>query len=364
MPGGLLNHLIITGTDPATRKGGIGFALPGYLAAIDCAEIAYMFIPTYHPSALGGSWWWLLRALPVLGWRLITNRLYGRRSIVYSHAGAGISLLREGIVLALSRLCGAKTVVQLHAITVDDYLRHPWKRFLFLLATFPATAIAVLTPWWRRRLTDAGINKRIFVIPNPMPVIWEEKARSRFERKEHREEFIVLTMTRIEPGKGVDLLIEAMPLLPDSLRLVVAGDGSQLRMLKDLVKGLGVDARVRFVGWVEDDEKQRLLDEADLFCLPSSYDSFGMGFLEAMANGIPVVALDWGPVADVVVNGRCGILIRDKDTKLLAGAIERMMDPVLRQRMSKEARSWVIEKFVAQKIGASIRAMFEDVMAR
>ena len=361
----LCNYVaVVTGTDPSSCKGGIGIAMPGYLTAMEGVGIAYESVPTYHPSEPGGRLWWWLRTLPALGWYIISRRFYGQRVIVYSHAGAGISLLREGILIGLSRFCGAKTVIHIHALEVEDYLHHTLKRFLFRLVVFPASAVAVLTPWWRERLSDAGINKQIFVIPNPLPQTWEERALSMPVRKVYSKEIVLLTMTRAEPGKGIDLIIDTMPLLPETVRLVVAGDGSQLRVLKKRARELGIDARVCFMGWVVGEDKQRLLDQADIFCLPSSYDSFGMGFLEAMANGLPVVALDWGPISDVVANGRCGILIRDKNPKNLAEAIKRMTDPDFRRQMGKEAKRWVLEQFGSKTTGASIRTMFECVLKR
>lgn len=357
-------HVILTGTDPTSRKGGIGFAMPGYLAAIKHAGICYESIPTYHPTAPGGSWWWWMRAIPRLWRHMHATRRSGQQVILYSHAGAGVSLLREGVVLALGRLWSAKTVMQLHAPEIDNYLKSRWTLNLFKLAVSRADCLCILTPWWRERLADAGTEEPIFVIPNPLPKAWEEKARTKATRIERRDvdEMVVLTITRIEPGKGVDLLIEAMVHLPAGVRLVVAGDGSQLAALKQRVSALGLASRVRFVGWVAGDEKQRLLDEADIFCLPTSYDSFGMGFLEAMANGLPIVALNWGPIGDVVPNGRAGILIDEADPERLAAAIQRFMDdPALRKRMGTEGKRWVLERFSAEKVGEELRKMFDAV---
>ncbi len=355
-------YVILTGTDPSSKKGGIGFALPGYLAALDTAQISYKSIPTYHPTAVGGKWWWWLRALPKIGGHILTNRFSGRSVILYSHPGAGISLAREGILLALSRLLGAKAVMQLHTLTIDRYLRHPWQRFFFQLAIAPASALGVLTLWWQKRLLGAGIQKKMFVIPNPLPPDWEQRAFSKKVLVRPKDfPLTVLTLARIVPGKGVDLVVEAFAFLPKSVRLIVAGDGDQLNAIKHRASELGIFSRIAFAGWVVDEEKQRLFDQADLFCLPSDYDSFGMIYLEAMANGLPVIALDGGPISDVVPHGRCGLLIKQKDPKQLAEAIRSLMAPDLRQRMGKSGQRWVIDQFSARKVGQSIRSMLEEI---
>ena len=355
--------LVITGTDPSARKGGIGFAMPGYLTAINNIGLDWISIPTYHPSAKGGRFRLWLMALPKLYKNIYKYRYSGETIVVYSHAGAGLSLLREGIVLLLARLCGAVTVIQLHALEVDRYLCHPLKRFLFKLSLSFASIISVLTPWWKERLLEQGVNTPIFVIPNPLPPSWEDIARLPLSQcSVKKSELTILTMTRIEPGKGVDLLVETMSLLPKNVRLLVAGDGSQLPRLKARASELNLCSQISFMGWVTGQPKQDLLEKADIFCLPSTYDSFGMGFLEAMANGLPVVALAWGPIADVVANGRCGFLVDERKTDLLADAIVRLMDPVLRHEMSIEAKKWVLENFAAEKVGGSLKEMFEKLV--
>lgn len=355
--------VIVTGTDPTSRKGGIGFALPGYLTALERAGLDFKSIPTYHPSTCGGSWWPWLCSFRTLRQQLITCHNSGQKVIVYSHAGGGVSILREGILLAFCRLYGAKTVMQLHAVTVDRYLRHKVECFLFSLAISPSSALAILTSWWRDRLVSAQIEKPVYVIPNPLPLPWEKIAKVKLHCKINKEKLVILCLTRIEPGKGVDFLVDAMPLLPKSVRLIVAGDGSQLAMLKEQTKILGVDSRVQFFGWVTGEDKQRLFDEADIFCLPSSYDSFGMGFIEAMANGLPIVALNWGPVRDVVPNERTGILINKDEPEQLVSAIERLRDRALRKQMGEEGKRWVLEQFSTEKIGKDLRKVFDSVLS-
>lgn len=357
-------RVIVTGTDPTSRRGGIAFALPGYFATMEHAGIRYEFIPTHHATASGGKWLWWLRALPRLRRCIRTARRNGEQGFLYSHSGAGVSLFREGIVLALGRLWGAKTVMQLHAPEIDNYLKSRWTLNLFKLAVSRADCLCILTPWWKRRFEEAGIRKRLEIIPNPLPEAWEQKAR---EAKEVYKDIggntsiNILTLSRIEPGKGVDLVIETMQWLPDEVKLVVAGNGSQANALRHRTFHLKLDQRVRFIGWVSGDEKQRMIDEANILCQPTQRDAMPMSILEAMANGVPIVALNWGPIGDVVPNGRAGILIDEADPKRLAEAIQRLMDPALRQRMGMEGKRWVLEQFSAERVGVELRKMFDAV---
>ncbi len=355
-------RILVTGTDPTSRRGGIGFSLPGFLRAVDCAQLAWISIPTYHPATPGGKWRPWLAAFPKL-WRKINEaKKRSELVLIYSHAGAGFSLFREFFILCFCRLLGAATILHLHAYDVDLYLQQSLKRFLFEVAIFPATCIAVLTPWWLRRLEDANLGKPLFVIPNPLPSEWQQRAIMPRSRKNEDGKIILLSLTRLVPGKGVDLVIEAMPLLPESFELIVAGEGSERKNLEKRVCELGIENRVHFSGWVSGDAKQKLMDNSDIFVQPSRYDSFGLGFIEAMANGLPVVAAKWGPIADVVADGRCGVLIEDASQDVLADAILHFVDPDVRYAVGSAAKQWVVEQFSAEKVGERIRRMIESVV--
>lgn len=346
--------VILTGTDPTSCRGGIGFALPGYLRALGEAGLHWVLIPTYHPAIPGGKWRLWLAAFPRLVREILAARKAGGVAVVYSHAGSGLSLMREFFILACARVLGAATIMQLHAHEVDGYLEQPMKRWMFCLAIAPAQGLGVLTLWWKRCLSGAGIRKPLYVIPNPLPAEWEALARKPRQVGSSTDKIMLLSVTRLVPGKGVEYVIEAMPYLPVEFELIVAGDGSLQEQLIRRVEGLGVNGRVRFVGWVTGDEKQRLFDESDVFVLPSRYDSFGMGFLEAMANGLPVVAAEWGPIPDVVPHGRCGVLVRGEETQDLVAAILSLRDADTRRRMGEEAKRWVRERFSAAVVGKEI----------
>ncbi len=353
--------VIFTGTG-TRQRGGIGHALLGYFEAIQSVGISYVFVPTHHATARGGKWKFWLYAFMQIPKHILQN--HKKKIVVYGHSGPGLSLCRQSILLGFCRLLGTTTVVQLHSIKFDTYLNHSWKKYLFRLAVFPFSGIAVLTPWWHKRLSDEGVAGNLFVISNPLPKEWEQKALLGYQRAVPQKKITVLTMTRIEAGKGVDLLIQSMPLLPDNIHLIVAGDGNQLRMLKRLVKRIGVKDRVLFTGWVMGDEKQQLLDEADIFCLPSSYDSFGMVYLEAMANGLPVVALGRGPIKDVIVNNHTGILIKKAEEQLVADAILKMLNEKSRKQMGKQAQRWVLEQFSSEVIGGNILKMIDSLTCK
>lgn len=283
--------------------------------------------------------------------------------ILYAHVGGGAaSFFRLGSLSVLARLLGISVVMQLHSAEVNNYLISGIGRLFFYVTTSASSVLCVLTPWWQLRLRAAGICKPIYVVPNPLDDKLEQIACTHGNRVKTKDDLIILCMTRIVEGKGVDLLIESVPLLPENVRVVIAGDGTQLIFLKKRVRELNIEHRVDFRGWVDGAIKKNLLGEADIFCLPSSYDSFGMGFIEAMAHGLPVVALDWGPIKDVVPHGHCGLLIASPEPVLLADALCCLAkDDVLRSTLGNNGRHWVIAQFGARHVGHAIRSVMEHV---
>jgi glycosyltransferase involved in cell wall biosynthesis len=354
--------LIVLGTDPAKKNGGIAFAIPGHLAAYRALGIKPVFIATHSSAGALGKWLPWLRAMPELLGQLIAERRAARVPIVICHVGGGaLSMLRKLVLACLARLFGGQVVMHLHGLEVDDYLASGLGRRVFAALLAPAGAVAVLTPWWQSRLRATGVAKPVYVIPNPLPGTWEQQAARLRACHESQGHINILTVARLERGKGVDDLVEAMALLPEDYRLAIAGTGAQQAELQGRVAALGLQQRVRFYGWVAGAEKQALFDQADIFCLPSRYDSFGMGYLEAMANGLPVVAYDWGPVTDVVADQRCGYLAKEHTPAALAESIKQMASVDCRRAQGEAAKAWVLEQFAAARVAQDVKRLLESL---
>lgn len=154
--------------------------------------------------------------------------------------------------------------------------------------------------------------------------------------------FSVLSLGRLIPLKGIAHAITAVADMPDS-ELLVCGEGPEQAALARQAAHTG--ARVRFMGSVFGAEKAALLRAADAFVLPSiklpSGRTEGMPqvLLEAMEQGLPVVASDVGGVSDVVRNGDNGMLVSPADPPALARALSALRDAATHRRLSAGART-------------------------
>jgi phosphatidylinositol alpha-1,6-mannosyltransferase len=150
----------------------------------------------------------------------------------------------------------------------------------------------------------------------------------------------LLTVCRLddtEKYKGVDTVIEALPAviaqIPDAQFLIV-GDGSDASRLKDLAARRGVNDRVHFLGFVNDEALRACYRSCDVFVMPSAKEGFGFVFLEAMQYSKPVVAADRGGSPEVVLDGTTGILVKYGEIAQLERAlIDLCLDPKYRERL-------------------------------
>jgi len=148
---------------------------------------------------------------------------------------------------------------------------------------------------------------------------------------------VVLSVARQYRRKNTRSLLRAFARLleghPGS-RLRIVGEGPELPALKALAGELGIHQSVAFVGSVSGlDALQAEFAAADIFCLPSLQEGFGIVFLEAMAAGLPIVAVRAGAAPEVVPESEVSLLVEPSDEELLA-ALRRLADsPELRRRL-------------------------------
>jgi glycosyltransferase involved in cell wall biosynthesis len=166
------------------------------------------------------------------------------------------------------------------------------------------------------------------------------------------DRFTVLCVCRFYPRKGLDTLLRAAAQLRHAipqLQIRIVGSGPEYEKLHRMVSDLHLEGTVC---WLGDLPLARLAQEynrADVFCLPSLQEGFGIVFLEAMAAGKPIVAVRAAAVPEVVRNG---ILVEPENTEALAAGIERLYrSPDLRHSLAS-AGCRDVERFDVHRIAA------------
>ena len=165
-------------------------------------------------------------------------------------------------------------------------------------------------------------------------------------RSESGREPTILSVARQYRRKNTASLLRAFERLrvvrPD-VRLRIVGEGPELGRLRALARRLDLADSVQFLGSVEGiDALQREYASADVFCLPSLQEGFGIVFLEAMAAGMPIVAARAGATPEVIPHDQVSLLVEPDDDEALVGALDRLLADIgLRRKLGDAgARRW------------------------
>ncbi len=152
----------------------------------------------------------------------------------------------------------------------------------------------------------------------------------------------VFALGRHVRQKGFDVLLDAMPEVPESHDLILAGDGPERSALEAQSAALGLTHRVHFTGRLDPAAVRRYMKGAAVFVLPSRHEPFGIVNLEAMASGTPVVATRVGGVPEFVEDGVSGVLVEPGDVEGLASAIRQaLIDQLASEKLSEQGLATV-----------------------
>ena len=175
----------------------------------------------------------------------------------------------------------------------------------------------------------------------------------------------ILAIGTAEPRKDLPCLVRAFGHLADAhseLRLVHAGPpGWGSAAVDDAVAALepSVRARVARLGWVDNEERSWLLANASVFAYPSLYEGFGLPPLEAMAQGVPVVATCVGSLPEVL--GAACVLVKPGDDVALATAIEGLLTSKADRVSAISAGRAKAATYTWNRMGTEMIALYRDV---
>jgi len=167
---------------------------------------------------------------------------------------------------------------------------------------------------------------------------------------------VLIAVGRLSKQKGFEYLIKALSEVKKkekNFKLLLIGDGEEKKSLERLSKKMGLEEEIIFLGKVFHDKLPKYYHVADIFVLPSLYESFGIVFLEAMAAGLPIISTNVAAIPEVV-DKKVGILVKPKNVNELAKAILTLINDVKKRRkMGKEGMK-LASKFDWSFIGKMI----------
>ncbi|MEO6914156.1 MAG: glycosyltransferase [Candidatus Baltobacteraceae bacterium] len=227
-----------------------------------------------------------------------------------------------------------------------------------------ADAVVVPTESMRRRLQDVGVTSRIEVMPSGIDLEFFSSGVRREHIRRASGAFpgsrMLLFISRLAREKNADLLLRAIALTPDpSLHLVLGGEGPERESLEAMARDLGIAGRVSFLGPVGRLALPDLYATADAFVFPSASETQGLVLAEALAAGVPVIAVDTPQTRDVL-GGQARYVTTDPGSFAAAFAdVAGFPDPAARASA----------RLSAARFGITLQTdhmleLYEDLLAR
>ncbi|WP_133366378.1 glycosyltransferase family 4 protein [Qipengyuania sediminis] len=255
-------------------------------------------------------------------------------------AGAGASFVERAIMAAVARACGKPSVLMIrsgHFHTL--YRRSPLFRLTARLLLRLPHRIGVQGDSWISLLTEAGAKaEQIAVVPNWLgaPAHAPDVRTFPADRPLH-----LLFAGWMTVEKGVPELIAAARSLVregTAIRLTLAGGGSLLEDARAAAAEPDLAGRLTVTGWLGREDLAAEMGRADLFILPSHAEGFPNVVMEALAEGLPIIATPVGAIPDSVADGVNGRLVPVRNAEAIAGAVRSYVaDPHALERHSRAA---------------------------
>lgn len=238
-------------------------------------------------------------------------------NIVHVHGTAGHSGRRKLPFIKLAKILKKKVIFHFHPssekLLLDD-------NELLLKIFSQVDLIIVLSYQWERWINEFYPNNKfkIKVLWNPCPIV------NRNNTNKHNQ---ILFAGSIIKRKGYNILLQAFSLIANKYndwQLIFAGNG-EINEGKSIAKQLNINDRVKWLGWVTGKEKERVFQEARIYCLASEGEGFPMGLLDAWAYGLPSITTPVGGIIDIIVDGKNGFLFPVGNTTILSNKLEMLI---------------------------------------
>lgn len=282
--------------------------------------------------------------------------------IVHIHIATTQSAKRKRCFFKLAKLFGKKTIFHFHPSN-EKFLYEPAVADLYRELFGKADKVLVLSEQWKRWLNDSlgdgAWMVNMEVMYNPCPTVNRD---SSVKKKQ------ILYAGTLLKRKGYDVLLKAFGKIakrhPD-WKVAFAGNPylkegiNELEDGKEIAKELGIESKVKWLGWISGADKERVFNESSIYCLASDGEGFPMGVLDAWAYGIPCVVTPVGGIPDIVRDEVEGLVFPIGDVDALAAALERMIsDESLRMSIVEATDKYVNETFNVNVINKKLGVIY------
>lgn len=331
-------------------KGGMVSVVKNYLNYNNWNEFEIKYIPTHTDKGkIFEIFYFLVQYI-----RIFYYVIFRKFDYLYLHTAERGSFYRKAILVHTFKRFNIKTVMHHHAAEFEQFYNGlSEKRKSYINETLQMVDLnIVLSKKLVNMITDKAPNANVKVLYNAVDTFsnnpYNVKAKG------------ILFLGRLGERKGIydliDTIAEIDKILPNDIHFYFCGDGEIENVKRAIIKK-NISNRIVKVGWINGDEKKRILKDTMINVLPSYNEGLPMTILETMAYGIPNISTNIASIPEVIVNDENGLMIEPGDIEgLCKGIVKLCNDCELRIKMSNNAWRDIKEKF---DIDANIKRLIE-----
>ena len=254
--------------------------------------------------------------------RMLSLLIRSKVSFMHVHAAMRGSFWRKSFFIMTARLFGVPCILHLHGSEMKTFYGSlsPLGKRLVRWSLEHADIVIVLSDSWKVFISQAAPKANIRIINNYVSLPKQVIAKS------NSTSFDVLFLGILGTRKGIYDLLASWPAVLKAVphaRLLIGGNG-EVEKSKEMVRKLGINNSVQFLGWLDGERKALHLKSADAFVLPSYNEGLPMSVLEAMSYGKAVVTTRVGGIPELITHAVNGLLIEAGDCKGLSKALIKL----------------------------------------
>ena len=264
--------------------------------------------------------------------------------ILHVHMSTGASFYRKSIFINIAKLYRKKIIIHVHGADFKEFYGEESNKFSkkYIRKVFDmADNVIALSEEWSDFLKELCSEEKIKVIYNSI-ILPPNK-----QNKDYKKN-VILFLGKLGKRKGIYELIDIIPeLIKEDMNVIFnfLGDG-EINEVNELCTNRNLSKNVKVLGWLEGEEKEKIIRESTIFVLPSYNEGMPMSILEGMGYKLPIVSTNVGGISKQVINNENGFLITAGDKKVLKNSLLKLMkSESLKKKMGERSYEIVNKKF-------------------
>jgi len=337
------------------RGGGMEAVLKIYSANLS----PFRFLPSYtYGNILYKAWFTFIFFIRFIKTLIVDREIRA----IHVHAASDSSFVRKSIAVIIAKVFRKRIILHMHGGEFSSFYKKagiikPYLRFIIRRSDI----LICLSKQWIEYYSGFLPASKLRILNNPVVTI----EHSLVNKKTGKVCFLFLGL--IVERKGIYDLLKAISLLDkdvrDKMHLEIGGDGEREK-LQQMISDLNISESVTFRGWVDGVLKEELFSKANVYILPSHFEGLPVSILEAMSQGMPVIATSVGGIPEIVIDGKNGYLVNVGDIEAIRESMTKLIvQPMLLESMGKESEI-LVRPYQDKAVFPALQEIYSTVLQK